>query len=329
MTFLAPGRLALLLVVAALAVVYAVLQRRRRHYAVRFTNLELLAALAPRRPGWRRHVAAGALLGALAMLVVGFARPTRAVRVPRNEATVMLAIDVSASMEATDVLPNRLAAAQQSATDFAQHLPDRFRLGLVAFDGVARVLVPPTSDHEAVVGAISRLRLGPRTAAGEGVYAALEAIAGATSSPARGFAAPGSPAPGDAPARPTARIVLMSDGATTAGRPTSEAALAARDAGVPVSTIAFGTDSGTVVIGSTVIPVPVDRPALQQLADLSGGRFFQAASGEELSGVYRDIGTAIGYRTARREVTATFTGLALVLAGAGVVAGMAWGGRVL
>jgi Ca-activated chloride channel family protein len=325
MTFLAPGRLVLLIAVAALIVAYAVLQRRRRHYAMRFTNLELLAALAPRRPGWRRHVAAAALLGALALLVVGFARPTRAVRVPRNEATVMLAIDVSASMEATDVPPNRLAAAQQSATDFAEHLPDRFRLGLVAFDGVARVLVPPTSDHETVAGAISRLRLGPRTAAGEAVYAALESIAGATTSPAT----PRSSGPGEAPARATARIVLMSDGATTSGRPTSEAALAARDAGVPVSTIAFGTDAGTVTIGNTLIPVPVDRFALQQLADLSGGKFFQAASGEELSGVYRDIGTAIGYRTVRREATATFTGAALLLAAAGVAAGMAWGGRVL
>jgi Ca-activated chloride channel homolog len=324
MTFLSPGRLLLLVGVAGLVAAYVVLQRRRRHYAVRFTNLELLAAIAPRRPGWRRHVAAGALLAALGMLVVGFARPARPVRVPRSEATVMLAIDVSASMEATDVTPSRLAAAQQSATDFAQHLPDKFRLGLVAFDGVARVLVPPTGDHKTVANAISRLELGPRTAAGEAVYAALDAIEVATSTPTTASR----PAAGEAP-KGTARIVLMSDGATTSGRPVTQAAIAARDAGVPVSTIAFGTDTGTVTIGNNVIPVPVDRQALQQLADDSGGTYFQAASGEELSAVYRDIGTAIGYRTVRREVTATFTGLALVLAAAGVAAGMAWGGRVM
>ena len=324
MTFLSPGRLLLLVGVVGLVAAYVVLQRRRRHYAVRFTNLELLAAVAPRRPGWRRHVAAGALLGALALLVVGFARPTRPVRVARNEATVMLAIDVSASMEATDVAPSRLAAAQQSATDFAEHLPDKFRLGLVAFDGVARVLVPPTSEHKIVASAISRLQLGPRTAAGEAVYAALDAIAASSSTPTT-TSQPA--AAGEAP-KGTARIVLMSDGATTSGRPVTEAAVAARDAGVPVSTIAFGTDTGTVTIGNSLIPVPVDREALQQLADDSGGTFFQAASGEELNAVYRDIGTAIGYRSVRREVTATFTGLALVLAAAALGAGMAWGGRV-
>ena len=325
MTFLAPSRLVLLVGVAGLVAAYVVLQRRRRHYAVRFTNLELLAAVAPRRPGWRRHVAAGALLGALALLVVGFARPTGPVRVPRSEATVMLAIDVSASMDATDVTPTRLAAAQRSATAFAEHLPAKFRLGLVAFDGVARVLVPPTEDHETVAAAISHLELGPRTAAGEAIYAALDAIAASTSTPTT---ASRTAAIGEAP-RGVARIVLMSDGATTSGRPLAEAAIAARDAGVPVSTIAFGTDNGTVTIGNDVIPVPVDRVALQEAADDSGGKFFQAASGEELSAVYRDIGTAIGYRTVRREVTATFTGFALVLAAAGVAAGMAWGGRLL
>jgi Ca-activated chloride channel family protein len=325
MTFQAPLWLLGLLAVAALVGLYVLLQLRRKAYATRFTNVALLSSLMPRRPGWRRHVAAAGLLGSLAMLVVGFARPTRPVRVPRSEATVMLAIDVSASMDATDVAPNRLAAAQQSATAFAEHLPAKFRLGLVAFDGVARVLVPPTDDHETVANAIAHLELGPRTAAGEAVYAALDAIAASTSTPTT---ASQPAAAGEAP-KGTARIVLMSDGATTSGRPVSEAAVAARDAGVPVSTIAFGTDDGTVTIGNDVIPVPVDRQALQELADDSGGRFFQAASGEELSAVYRDIGTAIGYRTVRREVTATFTGLALVLAAAGVAAGMAWGGRLL
>ena len=317
LTFLAPGRLWLLLGVAGLVVAYAVLQQRRRHYAVRFTNLELLAAVAPRRPGWRRHVAAGTLLAALAVLTVGYARPTRAERVPREEATVVLAIDTSVSMAATDVVPSRLAAAQRAATDFVGHLPARFQLGLITFDGVAQVVVPPTVDRQAVSSAIDRIELGPRTAAGEAVFAALEVVAEASAAGAR----EGKDIP--------ARIVLMSDGATNTGRPVVDAAAAAKAAKVPISTIAYGTDAGTVTILGRIISVPVDRDALQQLADMTDGKAFTAASGEELAAVYRDIGTSIGYTTERREATALFAGLALVLAFAGVAAGLVWGGRVL
>jgi Ca-activated chloride channel family protein len=312
MTFLAGGRLWLLLAVAAVAAGYALLQRRRRHYAARFTNLDLLAVVAPKRPGWRRHVAAAALLASLISLVVGFARPTRAERVPRKEATIMLAIDTSASMEAADVAPTRLAAAQRAATDFAQNLPTRYRLGLITFDGNARVLVAPTTDHAQVSQAIAGLVLGPRTAAGEAVYTALDTLAAS-----------------NAGQNDAARIVLMSDGATTSGRPVALAAEAARVAKIPVSTIAFGTDAGTVTIQGRTIPVPVDRDAMRSLAQTTGGKFFEAASGEELASVYRDIGSTVAYRTVRHEVTAQFTGFGLVLLAAGLLAGMAWGGRIL
>ncbi|HEV7886088.1 MAG TPA: VWA domain-containing protein, partial [Acidimicrobiales bacterium] len=312
MSFLAPGRLWLFVAVAAVAAAYALLQRRRRHYAARFTNLDLLASVAPKRPGWRRHVAAGLLVAALASLVLGFARPTRVDRVPRREATVMLAIDVSASMQADDVKPTRLAAAQQAATDFTKHLPARFRLGLISFDGVARVLVPPTTDHGEVATAIANLKLGPRTAAGEALYAALDTLASS-----------------GADKNSAARIVLMSDGATTAGRPPAQAAAAAAEAKVPVSTIAFGTDTGTVDIQGRTIPVPVDRDSLREVANTSGGKFFEAASGEELAAVYKDIGSTVAYRTVRHEITATLTGLGLVLLAAGLIAGLAWSGRVL
>ena len=312
MKFLAGGRLWLLLLVAAVAAAYVLLQRRRRHHAIRFTNLDLLASIAPRRPGWRRHVAAGLLGLSLLTLVLGFARPTLAQRVPRKEATVMLAIDVSASMEASDVKPTRLAAAQAAATDFANHLPARFKLGLISFDGVARVLVAPTTDHKDVAAAIGRLALGPRTAAGEAVYASLDVLEGS-----------------GANKNGAARIVLMSDGATTSGRPVEQAADAAREAKIPVSTIAFGTDEGTVTIQGETIPVPVDRDALRGLASATGGKFFEAASGEELTSVYRDIGSTVAYRTVRHEVTASFTGIGLVLLAAGVIAGLAWSGRVI
>jgi Ca-activated chloride channel family protein len=313
-TFLSPVRLWLLVLVAGLVAAYVVLQLRRRHYAVRFTNVDLLASVAPRRPGWRRHVASGLLLASLAMLVVGFARPTRAYRVPREQATVMLAIDVSLSMEADDVSPNRLVAAQAAARDFVKQLPPRFQVGLISFDGVARVLVSPTDDHDAVSSAITQLRLGPRTAAGEAVYTALDTISAAATGTTKA---------------PPARIVLMSDGATTSGRSIEDAAAAAKDAGVPISTIAFGTDDGVVEVSGQTVPVPVDRDAMRTMADDSGGHFFEAASGDQLRSVYRNIGSSIGYRTERREATADVTGIALVLAAAGVLAGLVWTGRVL
>jgi Ca-activated chloride channel family protein len=312
MSFISPDKLWLLVLVAAVAGAYVVLQRRRRHYAARFTNLDLLASVAPKRPGWRRHVSAGALLASLLFFTVAFARPTRAERVPRKEATVMLAIDVSASMQAQDVKPTRLAAAQQAATDFTEHLPARFRLGLITFDGSARLVVPPTTDHDEVATAISGLSLGPRTAAGEAVYAAINALT-ATGADKNG----------------AARVVLMSDGATTSGRPVEQAAQAAAAAKIPVSTIAFGTDDGTVEIQGQTIPVPVDRDALRDLASTSGGKFFEAASGEELTSVYRDIGSTVAYRNVRHEVTATFVGLGIVLLAAGLLAGLLWTGRIL
>jgi Ca-activated chloride channel family protein len=249
------------------------------------------------------------------MLVVGFARPTRPRRVPREQATVILAIDVSLSMEASDVAPSRLVAAQQAARSFVEQLPARFRVGLISFDGTARVLVGPTEDHTAVSQGIDALQLGPRTAAGEAVFTALETIASSVQ--------------GTVGTPPPARIVLMSDGATTSGRSIDDAAAAAKQAGVPVSTIAFGTDSGSVTVSGRDVPVPVDRVAMKALADESGGRFFEAASGDQLRSVYRDIGSSIGYRTVRQENTATFTGFALVLVAAGVVAGLVWTGRVL
>lgn len=312
MTFLSAWRLWFLLAVAAVAAAYVFLQRRRRHHAVRFTNLELLASVAPKRPGWRRHVAAGVLLAALGVLVVGFARPTMSQRVPRKQATVMLAIDTSISMQATDVAPSRLAAAQAAATDFVEHLPDSFRLGLISFDGNARVLVAPTTEHKEVVAAIGRLRLGQRTAAGEAVFTALESLAA-----------------DQADKNDAARIVLMSDGATTTGRPVEMAADAAAEAKVPVSTIAFGTDDGTVTFSGQTVPVPVDRDAMRTLADTTGGKFFEAASGEELTAVYRDIGSTVAYRTVRHEVTATFAGIGIVLLAAGLILSMLWSGRVL
>src|SRR5215510_1272544 len=197
MNFLAVGRLWLLLLVGALAVAYVIVQRRRRHYAARFTNVDLLASVAPKRPGWRRHVAAAAMLAALVLLVTAWARPTRPEHVPRERATVMLAIDTSVSMRATDVDPSRLEAAKAAGSAFADKLPSRFRLGLVAFHGSARQVVAPTQEHRRVGDALRRLRLDERTAIGEPIYTSLDSLHDVPSRTSR---------------RPLAHIVLMSDG---------------------------------------------------------------------------------------------------------------------
>lgn len=195
LTFVEAARLWLLLGVAALGVSYLVTQRRRSSYAVRFTNLALLDSVAPKRPGWRRHLPAAFLLLALAGIVGAFAEPARDVRVPRERATIILAIDTSLSMEATDVPPTRLRAAQEAAKEFVNLLPPRLNVGLVTFNGVAQVRVPPTQDREALLAAIDQIRLGERTAIGEAIFASLEAIKSAPVAPWARTARRASPCP--------------------------------------------------------------------------------------------------------------------------------------
>jgi Ca-activated chloride channel family protein len=311
-SFLAPGRLWLLLVVVALAAAYVVVQRRKPAYAVRFTELDLLASVAPRSPGWRRHVPAGLLLLSLVALTVAFARPQATVDVPSEQATIMLAIDTSLSMEADDVDPDRITAARVSASEFVDALPARFNVGLVSFSGQAAVVVPPTQDHQSVTAAVQTLELGPSTAIGEAVFASLEAIRAV---------------PDEEQDLPPARIVLLSDGTNTVGRDLDVAAAAAVDAGVPVSTIAYGTPDGVVEVQGQLIPVPVDAQALARLAEQTGGSAFTAESGEELSDVYEDIGSQVGTSTELREITDRVTGLGLLLAAAAAVLSLLWTSR--
>ena len=312
MSFLALGRLWLLLLLPALIGAYVALEFRRRRSAVRFTNLALLDSVAPRRPGWRRHLPAAVFALMLASLVMAFARPTGVVRVPRERATVVVAIDTSISMMAEDVDPTRFVAAKAAARRFIDRLPERFNVSLVSFAGTAQVLVSPTTEHAEVSRAVDRLNLGPRTAIGEAIFASLDSVALLPSGP-------------DAP---PARIVLLSDGETTAGRPNAEASEAARAAGVPVSTIAFGTDEGTVTVGDRLVPVPANREALNEIADETGGSFFEAASGKELREVYEDIGSSVGYTEERREVTSWFVGFGLVLAALAAAGSMLWSSRL-
>jgi Ca-activated chloride channel homolog len=312
MTFLSPLRLWLLIAVAALAAAYVVLQWRRGAYTVRFTNVSLLSSVAPKRPGWRRHIAAAIYLGAVTTLVVGFAQPARDERVPRERATIILAIDTSLSMQATDVSPSRLEAAQSAATRFLEIIPPKINVGLVSFNGAASLKVPPTTDRARVEQAIDTLTLGESTATGEAIFASLDAIATVP--------------PDDEGTQAPARIVLMSDGTWTVGRTNEEASVAATEANVPVSTIAFGTDNGTIRVPEQPypIPVPVDRQALQEVADQTDGNFYSAASERQLTEVYENIGSSVGYETEQREISTWFIAGALLLSFAAAGFSLLW-----
>jgi Ca-activated chloride channel family protein len=312
--FLQPWWLLAVVPVLLVAGAYVWRQFRRRADAMRFTNVELLRTLAPKGLGWRRHVPAVILLLGMLALATAMARPSVDSKVPLERATIILAIDVSLSMQATDVAPNRLAAAQEAASQFAGQLPESYNLGLVAFAKAANVLVPPTKDREVVKQAIGGLQLAEATATGEAVFTSLEAI---RTVPADGANGP-----------PPARILLLSDGYRTYGRSIEDAASAAASANVPVSTIAFGTDEGVVDIGGQMQRVPVDRMSLASLAESTHGFFYEAASLGELRKVYEDIGSSIGHRTSPREVTHWYAGIGLLLALAAAGTSLLWTSRL-
>ncbi|RMH79508.1 MAG: VWA domain-containing protein [Actinomyces sp.] len=335
MTFTDPVRLWLLVAVGAVLVAYLVVARRRPRYALRVSDTSLYDTVAPRRPGWRRHLVAAGFVAALASMVLAVAGPAATEEVPRERATVVLTIDTSLSMGATDVDPSRIEAAKAAALAFLDDAPPSVQVGLVSFDGTPVVRVTPTDDRRAVADAIESLRLGEGTATGEAIIASLDALrtVGAVAEPSADGTAPDGPADGTAPGddKPPAVIVLLSDGTPTMGRPVDVAVAAARQAGVPVSTVAFGTPDGTVVIPDpdipgreVTVPVPIDEPTLEHIADETGGEFFTASSSEELAAVYDDIGTTIGVETVLRDRTDWFVGAALVAALLTAVGSLAW-----
>ncbi len=318
MTFQSPWWLLALLAVVALAAFYVVLQRRRQKYAARFTNVAMLGSLVPRRPGWRRHLAFGLVTLALGAFVLSLAQPSAVVRVPRERATVIMAVDVSLSMQAGDIEPSRFQAMQTAASEFVDLLPGRINLGLVSFSGTATTLVSPTTDRPAVTTAIGNLELSEATAIGDAVFTSLAAIANYQSS-----------LQDTGEVAPPARVVLLSDGYSTVGRDTTQAVDAAVAAGVPVSTIAFGTDFGTVDIEGQSQPVPVDRATLESIADSTGGSYSEAASASELEQVYADIGSQIGYTTQPQDISPWFVRGGVLFAFLGVVLSLLWTNRLL
>ncbi|WP_242894983.1 VWA domain-containing protein [Actinomadura litoris] len=314
MTFLSPERLWLLSLAPLLAAAYILMQLRRRQHTVRFTNLALLAQVAPRRPGWRRHVAAALFLIMIVLMMVGFARPASSVKVPRDRATIMVAVDVSLSMMARDVAPSRFDAAKNAAKTFIRELPSRFNVGVVSFAGNANLVAAPTADRDAAIASLDQLVLAKRTAIGEAVFTSLQGV--------RTFDAQASQDP------PPAHIVLLSDGDNTTGRTVQEAIDASRAAHVPVSTIAFGTPYGTVDIEGETTSVSVNKETLKTLADSTQGKAYEAADAGQLDEVYANIGSSLGFTTEHRDIAARYTGLALLFALAAGGASLAWFSRL-
>jgi Ca-activated chloride channel family protein len=298
------GLLALLVVPVAVAAYVAVDRRRERH-AARFATPALFPNVVARAPGRLRHVPAAVLLVGVAALLTGFARPHATTSVPREEATVILALDVSRSMTAKDVQPSRLGAAQIAAGQFLEQLPESFRVGVVVFATRAQVATPPTHDRDIARAALREIRFGQGTALGEAIQLSLQV--------ARSVQAERPDEP------PPASILLISDGAQTQGEITpAQAAQRARSAGVPVYTVVLGTPDGVVerdLPGGfrERVRVPPDPAALRQVAATSGGEFFQAVDQERLSRVYEELGSRLGERQKRTEITVAFAGAGLAL----------------
>lgn len=300
MSFAAPLFLLGLLALPVGLALHLLAQRRRRRFAVRFPGAPIAALAAPVR---RRHLPSALLALAVAGLVLALARPEATVAVPVEQASVVLVTDTSRSMTATDVAPDRLQAARSAAERFLDEAPEELRVGAVAFSDIARVLAPPTTEHEQVRAALAGLTADGGTATGDGLAAALETLD-------RGED------------RPPAAVVLLSDGKQTAGR---DAVTVAREGGVPVYTVALGTADG-IVDGN--LRVPPDPAALREIAQASGGQAFEASDGDELTAVYERLGSQLGTREEKREVTAAFAAAGILLLGGALVGSVRGFGRL-
>ena len=343
MTFDRPLLLLALLAVPVAAALYVLAQRRRARHAVVFTHLEVLATVAGGR-SWRRVVAPVLALLSLAALCAALARPHVETLVPRERATIVLVVDVSRSMHAKDVAPTRLAAAQEAVRTFLDRVPERLRVGLIAFSGDAQVAAPPTTDHELVRASLDQIDLYPGyggTAIGDALALAVELAEAATGDGSGGGGEGGTgqtiafrtAAPAQAEPDELAAILFLSDGAQTRGvlEPLQGADLA-RQAGVPVYTISLGTPEGTVTGNfggfQQTIPVPPDPVTLNAIAETTGGKFFAARTAEALEAAYVELGSALGREPGTREATSWFLAAAAAALAAALLAAALWSPRL-
>jgi Ca-activated chloride channel homolog len=310
------------------ALIYIAAQRRRRRFAVRFTNVDLLADVVTATPSWRRHIPPLLFLLALTALAVAIARPYEHVNVAKRKATVVLVTDSSGSMQATDVKPTRLVAARNAAKSFVDQTPEKVDLGFITFSSAAQVLVPPTDDRGRVKSSIDSLRPNGGTAIGSAIQSALTTLRPVLDKNK------GNDDPKKSKKRaPPASVVLLSDGYSTTGPPPMSAAREAKEQDVPIYTVALGTENATVQIADPVggyrtVQVPPDRETLKRIADTTGGKFFATGDASKLSDIYKSLGTRIGFKRERRELTAAFAagGLALMMVGGAF--SLVWFGRL-
>ncbi|MEA2470400.1 MAG: Ca-activated chloride channel, partial [Thermoleophilaceae bacterium] len=289
--------------------------------AAAFASPALQPSVAPRRPGWRRHLPHAAMAQANAAHNVAAARPERTDAVPIERATIKLAPDVSGSMTATDVAPNRLTAAKRAGFRFLAQVPKQVNVGVMAFNQVPRVLQSPTRDRAAVSAAISRMTVSGGTATGEAIYTATGVL---------------NRAPGVGQKRPPAAIVLLSDGASTSGRDAVAAAQAAGKLKIPIYTVALGTPQGTITVkrpkrlggGTATQRVPPDPRSLEQIARASGGKAFTAESANGLKTVYERLGSQLGKKKEKRQVTSAVAGGGLLLLLGGAAMSLGFFGRI-
>jgi Ca-activated chloride channel homolog len=320
MSFQAPLLLGLLAVVPLVAAVYAFQQRRARKFALRYTNVDVLLAVAGR--SWTRHVPAILALLALAALLIALARPQRTVAAERREATVMLVFDTSGSMLATDVAPSRLAAAQAAGNAFVQAVPDEFRIGVIGFGSAAQQLAEPTTDHARVKTTISSLQVAGATAMGDALKLAINSARVPIPDGLGGER------------RLPAAIVLLGDGSSTRGEDPIDVVQQTKKYKIPVYTVALGSQNGTLTHTNpntgavNTERVPPDLLTLQDIARDTGGQFFATADAKRLSAVYRNLGTRLTKTKEKRQVTSAFAGGAIVLLLAGAGLGLARGGRL-
>ena len=324
MKLLEPVALLALVAVVAIAVVYVVRLPFRRRYVVTLPTTGAVAAVTPRRPGWLRHLSTLLFLATLAAVVVAFARPARDHRVPRRLVSVIVVLDTSNSMRATDVEPQRLVAATRAALQFADLVPRSVRIGLVTFAGTATVAVPPTADRDEYRAAVQSVEFADGTSLGDGILAALSAVEDQLAD-LELTERPRSRAPGRSS---RSAVVLLSDGQETLGTAGQIALDAARRARVPVSTIAYGTPTGMVTLSAVRVAAPVDRESLAAVADATRGEAFVARPGIELDAVYDDVAANLGTTKETGDLTPWFLGIALLLGVAALLAAFAWGQRL-
>jgi Ca-activated chloride channel homolog len=311
-TFQAPAFLIALALVPLAAIAYGAAQRRRRAAADAFAGPAVRASALPRTPGWRRHAPVALYGAALAALAVALARPEATVAVPTEQASVVLAIDRSGSMRATDVAPTRLAAMQSAAARFLDRVPRRVKVGAVAFNGRTAVLEAPTTDRAPLRAAIEGIEAKGGTASGDGLSAALDVIRrGGTE-------------------RPPAAVVLISDGKSTRGADPVAVAREAADLGVPVYTVSLGTPDGTVTDAEGVTHEAAPDPeTMRAVAEASGGRSFTVDDAERLTAVYERLGSQVATEREPREITAAFAGGALLFVAGGALLSLHWFRRLV